>query len=169
MKDALRQVLDDCTSELDDIRSRMQNLRLDKARDYFTKYALIKASGTIEFVFRSIVADYFESLNSSQINYYLENTVRKGSLSASYDNMANLLKKFDNNWSRCFKQNVQRRDDYQRLRDSSKSLVDNRHLFAHGRQPTATFEDIYGYYLDCLRLVEEFDSVVCNSNADGSA
>lgn len=168
MKTELQDLINDCSSELEDIKVRIQKLKLDKAKDYLTKYALIKASGTIEFVYRSIIADYFETFNIPQINHYLEITVRTGSLSASYDNMAKLLGKFDDDWNKTFTRNVKKNNSWARIKDSSNSLVKNRHLFAHGKPPTATFEDIYNYYFDCLELVKEFDSVVYNSNNDDS-
>ncbi len=163
MKTELQKMIDGCTSELNEIKRIIHELKpLDKTKAYLTMYALMKASGTIEFVYRSIVADYFEAFNIHQIDYHLEKFVRKGHSSAKYNEMLKLLENFDENWHRCFKQNVNNRRDSNRLIQSSESLVSNRHLFAHGRQPTATFEEIYNYYLDCLELVKEFDSAVHN-------
>lgn len=47
------------------------------------------------------------------------------------------------------------------LIDASNSLVTNRHNFAHGKMPTATFNDIKLYYFDVLELIKIFDSIVC--------
>ena len=89
-------MLDECTVELNDIEARINALpSFDKGRQYFTNYALIKACGTVEFVYRSIVADHFSQLTNSRIDTYLDATIRKGSMSAKYDNMHSLLGKFD--------------------------------------------------------------------------
>ena len=101
MKQELQDMLADCTSELNDIEVRINSLpSLDKGRQYFTNYALIKACGTVEFVYRSIVADHFSQLLNSRIDTYLDTTVRQGSNSAKYENMKKLLNKFDRQWGR---------------------------------------------------------------------
>ena len=161
MKTDLQDLIDDCTIELNDIEGRLDNLpALDKERLYLTQYALIKSCGTVEFVYRSIVADYFDQSSLVQIHTYIDNTVRSGSMSATYDNMNKLLKKFDSNWANTFKNSVQSHPNAQRLISSSNSLVNNRHLFAHGKPPTATFRDIKNYYFDVLQLVNILDSIV---------
>lgn len=161
MKTDLQDLIDECTIELNDIEGRLDNLpALDKERLYLTQYALIKSCGTVEFVYRSIVADYFDKSSLVQIHTYIDNTVRSGSMSATYDNMNKLLKKFDSNWANTFKNSVQSHPNAQRLISSSNSLVNNRHLFAHGKPPTATFLDIKNYYFDVLQLVNILDSIV---------
>ena len=117
--------------------------------------------GTVEFVYRSIVADHFSQLGNPRLDTYLDSTIRQGSNSAKYDNMKSLLKKFDPQWSSTFSNLVTvQTTDGQRLISASNSLVANRHQFAHGRQPSATFLDIKQYYLDVVSLIGLFDSVV---------
>ena len=161
MKTELQNQINDCTAELNDIDSKMSSLSpLDKTKVYLTNYALIRAGGTIEHVYRSIVADFFLSTPVPQIHNYLEKTVRNGSMSATYDNMSGLLGKFDDAWQRNFKNAVDAHPDRTRLRDSLRSLVTNRHAFAHGGVPTATFQDIKNYYNDALTVINIFDSIV---------
>lgn len=69
MKSELQDLIDECTAEINDIETRIAAMPpLDKAVRYLTHYALIKASGTAEFVYRSIVADYFSALSDSRID-----------------------------------------------------------------------------------------------------
>ena len=162
MKRELQDLLDECTAEITDIENRISMLpSLDKSICYLTHYALIKTSGTVEFVYRSILADYFTQLSNSRIDTYLDTAVRKGSMSAKYDVMKGLLGKFDDQWSSNFQTAVHSRVDANRLIMSSNSLVTNRHLFAHGKAPTATFLDIKQYYFDVVELINIFDSIVC--------
>ncbi len=161
MKPELQNLIQECTTELNDISLRISKLPpLDKARLYLTNYALIKACGTVEFVYRSIVADFFDQSSLSQIHTYIDKTVRSGSMSATYDNMSKLLGKFDDNWKKSFVNLVKQRTDKQKIIDSSNSLVNNRHLFAHGKAPTASFNDIFQYYQDTLKLIKMLDTVV---------
>jgi len=161
MKPELQNLIQECTTELNDISSRISKLPpLDKARLYLTNYALIKSCGTVEFVYRSIVADFFDKSSLSQIHTYIDKTVRSGSMSATYDNMSKLLGKFDDNWKKTFVNLVKQSTDKQKIIDSSNSLVNNRHLFAHGKAPTASFSDILQYYQDTLELINMLDAVV---------
>ncbi len=162
MKDELQNLIDDCNTELSDIESRIQELpSLDKGIRYLTNYAIIKAAGTAELVYRSIVADHFSQLSDKRIDTYLDSTVRFGSMSAKYEQMCSLLKKFDDAWCNSFKAAVAADPNGQRMRDASSSLVTNRHSFAHGKNPTATFMDIKQYFQDVVSLINIFDSTVC--------
>lgn len=162
MKQELQEMLDICSTELNDIEQRINELPLfDKGKQYLTNYALIKASGTVEFVYRSIVADHFSKLSDSRIDTYLDASVRKSSMSAKYDNMLKLLGKFDDDWRKNFQSAVKARGDKEKLIDASNSLVNNRHAFAHGKSPTATFLEIKQYYFDVVQLIGILDSIVC--------
>lgn len=162
MKQELKDMLDECTAEVNDIEARINALpSLDKGRQYFTNYALIKVCGTVEFVYRSIVADHFSQLSNSRIDTYLDSTIRQGSNSAKYENMKNVLNKFDHQWGTNFQMAVKAHPDGQQLIAASNSLVANRHNFAHGKAPTATFLDIKQYYTDVVRLIHIFDAIVC--------
>ena len=161
MKQELQDMLDECTAELNDIEARINALpSLDKGIQYFTNYALIKACGTVEFVYRSIVADHFSQLSNSRIDTYLDATIRQGSNSARYDNMKKILNKFDTQWGTNFQSAVKGNPNGQRFIGASNSLVTNRHNFAHGKAPTATFLEIKQYYADVVSLVRIFDSIV---------
>ena len=161
LKKELEELLNDCEIELIDIKARIkQTSPLDKMRVYLTQYALIRASGTAEYVFKSIVADYFDRFKDSKIDTYIEKTVRIGSMSVKYDNMSKLLGKFDEQWKKDFQNRTKKRNDFERLKLSSDSLVENRHAFAHGKHPTATFKDILGYYYDVVELLRILDDVV---------
>lgn len=81
-------------------------------------------------------------------------------MSAKYDNMSGLLGKFDDTWRTNFKNAVAQYPDSQRIISSANSLVTNRHQFAHGKTPIATFNDIKQYYTDALELIRIMDSVV---------
>ncbi len=82
-------------------------------------------------------------------------------MSAKYEKMKELLGKFDDQWSSEFQARLNEREDKNRLITSSNSLVTNRHCFAHGDPPSATFYDISQYYSDVVELIGIFDSVVC--------
>ena len=161
MTQQMKTFISDCNRELIDITTIMNNISsVSNEAKYLTHYALIKAEGTIEYAYRSIIYDYFKSLNNSKINNYLEETVKKGSMSGTIYNMKKLLKQFDYNWLNSFETLLKSRQDKKKLESSCKALVENRHLFAHGQNTTITFNDIKNYYNDALIVINIFDSVV---------
>ena len=161
MKAELNNLLTECTQQLNEIAEKMSTLdAFDKTRNYLTQYALIKTCGTVEYVYRSIVADLFDQSSLTQIQTYLNNTVRSGSMSGTYDNMSGLLSKFDVTWQSDFRNAIHARSDSQKIIASAKSLVNNRHSFAHGKPTTVSFNDIVDYYNDALILINVLDSVV---------
>lgn len=161
MNSELQAMLVECEEELEDIAMRIKGTSpFDRGRKYLTNYALIRASGTAEYVYRAIIADYFAALGNAKIDKYLDKAIRQGSMSATYENMSNLLGKFDETWKSEFSQSVNRNEHGEQIKASAKSLVQNRHAFAHGRPIAASFSDIKSYYQDMILLIEIFNTVV---------
>ncbi len=130
MKSELQDLIDECTSEINDIETRIADMpALDKGVRYLTYYALMKASGITEFVYRSIVADYFSMLSDSRIDTYLDAAVRGGSMSAKYEMMQGLLGKFDDQWKKNFQNAVKVRPDKERLISASNSFSKQQTFF----------------------------------------
>lgn len=75
--------------------------------------------------------------------------------------MKKILNKFDTQWGTNFQMAVKGNPDGPRFIDASNSLVTNRHNFAHGKAPTATFLEIKQYYTDVVSLIQILDTIVC--------
>ena len=167
MKPELKEQILQCNRELKEVDNIYNDLNaLSKTRSYLTNYALIKTCGTIEFVYRAIIADFFDQFQVPQINTYLEKNLRSGSRSALYENMLKSLKEFDDEWASNFQKMVDQESDKGRIIQSIKSLVNNRHNFAHGKNSTVTFGDIKQYYCDGLVLISKIDRVINNVAED---
>lgn len=167
MKPELKEQILQCNREIKEVDKIYNGLgALNKTRSYLTNYALIKTCGTIEFVYRAIIADFFDQFQVPQINTYLEKNLRSGSRSALYENMHKSLKEFDAEWASNFQSLVDQEGDKGRIIQSVKSLVTNRHNFAHGKNSTVTFGDIKQYYCDGLVLISKIDIVINNVTED---
>lgn len=157
----VQNLLNDCGNELNKIDQIINSLGpLDQTRAFLTKYALIKTSGTLEYAYRSIIADHFSQYNIPQIDTYLNISIRESPSSVKYDNICTILGKFDVNWKNNFKTTITSRRDGNQLIQASNSLVNNRHAFAHGKEPTATLNDIKQYYNDIIIMINELDQIV---------
>ncbi len=161
MKSELEELLDDCSREFSDIKTHIENMApFDKRVRYLTQYSLMRASGVTEYVYRSVIADYFSKFEDKRIDKFIEKQVRRGSNSSTYANMSDLLGKFDEKWQKDFKKEVSARQNGKKLIAASNSLVSNRHQFAHGRDTIASFGDIQSYYIDVVELIRILDSVI---------
>ena len=124
-----------------------------------TNYAIVRACGTIEFSFKTIISDIHVG-HSPQVQNYVDNTIRNSSMNPSRDNICKTLKKFDEDWNRSFKQKLNGHANSERLKDSIDSLNNARNSFAHGASRSSSFENIRNYFRDCVTILELLDEVV---------
>ena len=155
------QAIDEARIEFKKIASMIKRTRkaTSPSRKYLTLYSLIKASGVIEYAFKTILADYHLGGLPQSVSY-INNNVREGSKNPSLDNIYSLLKEFDSHWYSSFKTMLKSHPDSARIKQSMRSLCDNRNSFAHGKSCTASFVDIMQYFDDSVTVMVILDSVV---------
>lgn len=151
--------IDDCISELQRIYHLIEGLGTTPVVPFLTNYSIIKACGTIELSFKTIISDLHVH-HSPQIKNYVESTIRKNPMNPSRDKICELLKKFDDEWNRKFKEKLKGHEHSTRLISSIDSLNNARNSFAHGRTPSSSFENIKKYFEDCVIIIEMLDEVV---------
>ena len=156
-----KNAIDDARREFRRVKSLINRTRraTSSSRKFYTLYSLIKASGVIEYSIKTILAD-FHSGASPQAILFIDVNVRDNSKNPNLKNICRLLKQFDRGWLSSFKTALNRRADATRLKDSLRSLCENRNNFAHGKITTTTFKDIMQYFEDSVQIVEILDSIV---------
>lgn len=153
--------LDEGAQELDHLETLIVSLGPGSAiTPYLTKYAIIKACGSIEQAYKTLIADYCAHRSKKQVKRFIRVRVRDASSNPSYSNMCKHLRDFDEDWQLTFKSRVGGDGDKTQLLTSLQSLVDARNDFAHGGNPAASIGDIRDYFEHSRRLVEYMDSVV---------
>ncbi len=160
MKLELTDMLTDCETELLSIKSIVDANPLDSTTKYLNKYSIIKACGTIEFVFKSIIANYFDRSPMSQVHFFINKNIRESSANPKYDKICSILKTYDPVWCETFKNSVSADAKAGRIKTSLESLVEQRNAFAHGKNTTATIANIYDYYSDAVIILHYLDSAV---------
>ena len=153
--------IDLCNQELEKINSMIENLlgHTSPIIPYLTKYAIVRACGTIEYCFKTIIADLHVG-NSPQVMNYIDNTIRSSSMNPSISNMCNTLKKFDETWNNSFKEKIKNHEHSSRIKDSIDSLNSARNSFSHGGTPSSSFENVRDYFLDTVIIIGMLDEVV---------
>lgn len=150
-----------CREELQRIKTLIEDLlgHTSPIVPYLTKYAIVRACGTIEYSFKTIIADLHTG-NTPQVANYIDNTIRNSSMNPSISNICSTLKKFDEEWNTTFKQKINNHVHGQRLKDSIDSLNNARNSFAHGGTPTSSFENVSEYFEDTVLIINMLDEVV---------
>src|SRR5271168_5118348 len=103
------QLLDSGTDELNKIGVLIHDAgAFDPSIPFLTKYALIKACGTIEVAFKALFADFASQDASSQVKNFINAKVTNSSMNPSMDNLYSMLHAFDDDWSDNFKAELRR-------------------------------------------------------------
>lgn len=155
------QALSACDAELVHVQAIIINLGITSAVvPYLTKYAVVRACGSIETSFKALIADYCSHRSKKQIKRFIDRRIRDGSANPTIDNMNKFLLDFDKDWQAAFKSQLNAEPNKSALITSLQSLVDARNEFAHGGNPTTSLTDVVQYFGHAKRIVEIMDTVV---------
>jgi len=153
--------LNNCQTELSNIQSIITGLGLtSNIVPFLTKYSVIRACGTIELSFKTVIADYCEFRSKRQVKRFISKRIREGSANPSFDMICKFLSQFDEDWKNTFKSKLNLEPNKQALTNSLQSLVDARNDFAHGGNPGASINDVITYFVNSRRIIEIMDEVV---------
>jgi RiboL-PSP-HEPN len=151
----IQALVDECDNDFARIETLILALTsINPAVPYLTKYAIIKACGTLEQSFKLLISDFSCAGQSIQIKKFIDISFRESSINPSLDNIHKSLKKFDEQWNNNFKAFLDADTNISRIKSSINSLNNARNLFAHGGNPTVTFNDVKDYFEDAKKIIE---------------
>jgi len=158
----VEQILDECKQDLERIHLAITNTLgpTSPVVPFLTNYAVIRACGTMEVAFKSIITDHCSRRSKRQVKNYLENKVRNSSMNPSYSRIVKTLKDFDPTWQESFKNGINGHHNRDKILTSMESLVGARNAIAHGGQTQLSITDIVTYFDDFREAIEILDSVV---------
>ena len=157
----VKDALDSCWADLSAVKLLIDGLGItSKIVPYLTKYAVIRACGSIEQAFKAVIADHCAYRSKKQVKRFLDKRVRSNSANPSYSKICEILHDFDADWKTSFKESVNAEPDKARLVTSLQSLVDARNDFAHGGNPSASIADVLSYFDDARQVIVKLDIVV---------
>lgn len=151
-----RQTLRDCEVELNSIQQWIDSNRLDSNVRFLTSYSVIKACGTVEYVFKQIVYDYLSSGANEEAKTYLNKSIIEASFNPSTGQMYRILEKINSDWRVGFENLIKGSSQMGQL----NSLVRLRNSFAHGSFITASINDVKSYYNAGIWILEKLCEVM---------
>lgn len=157
---AVKKILDDCLLELESIAALLIGIGdAAKPTPYIKKYAVIRATGSIETAFKQIIADKIDKDSHIQVKNFIKRKIRDSSCNPKLGMIENMLTEFDERWRARFDEQMAL-DDKPRLKGALTYLVDARNEFAHGGNPDMDIGATISHYKDGVRVLEILDHVV---------
>jgi hypothetical protein len=153
-------ILEDCLTELLGISALITGLGdAAKPTPYIKKYAVIRATGSIETAFKQAIADKIDRDSHVQVKNFIRRKVRDSSCNPKLGMIENMLSEFDDRWRARFDEQMAL-DDKPRLKSALTALVDARNEFAHGGNPNLQIDVTLQHFKDGIRVIEILDAVV---------
>jgi len=154
------QAINDCKDELNKITAHISQLgSTNSISGFLTRYSLIKICGTLEICYKTIIADFYE-LSAPQIGAFIGYHLRDASMNAKYENICQALGRFDHNRLTVFKNKIKNLPNKDRALQSLSDLNIERNEFAHGSNPSVSFNDLCDKFNEGIRILDELDSVM---------
>ena len=153
--------LDDCSDELEKIKTRINKDQFDDMVKFLQRYAIIKACGTIEYVVKNMIADHVDAGSSAELQNYISIRVRDSSTNPTTGNISNLLGEFSSaKWKKKFDDSLA---THAEEKASLNSLVQLRNDFAHGKSPTIGILNIIKYFNHARTIVSLVETALTST------
>ena len=152
------EMLDDTERELKEIRKWINKDRnkFDSKTRYLISYSVIKASGTIEVVFKHLIFDYLVVGAKEETKTYLENMIVESSCNPNTGNMSNMLQSISAERRKEFDDQVKESG----YKDKINSLIQLRNDFAHGDSINVSIDTVITYFKSAIEVLKILDLVV---------
>lgn len=156
MNNDQKRQLDDCANELVKIREWINKNQLHSNIKFLVAYAVIKSSGTIEIVFKSILNSFLSEKCKEETAKFIEKNVVDNSCNPSTGRMSEFLGQFD----------TKRKDDFDSKtkgieeKNDLNSLVSLRNDIAHGRDIHVSIDTVKKYFESGRKIVEMLDGLL---------
>lgn len=152
------EMLDDTERELKEIRKWINKDRnkFDSKTRYLISYSVIKASGTIEVVFKHLIFDDLVVGAKEETKTYLENMIVESSCNPNTGNMSNMLQSISAERRKEFDEQVKESG----YKDKINSLIQLRNDFAHGDSINVSIDTVITYFKSAIEVLKILDLVV---------
>ncbi len=157
--------LKDCRMELQDIKTILSTdtaIKFNRITKYLTNYSIVKACSTIEYSYKKIIADFFESGQSIYVKKFISEKVRRDSSNPSLTIINQTLKSFDVHYNDEFNRVI--KQSKKRYNDSLEKLREARNTVAHGGNITTNVDFVILHFQVCREMLTALDGVLEERN-----
>lgn len=163
----VKQLLIECRDELVTIQAYLTGIG-DGARPapYVKKYAVIRATGSIEAGFKRIIADRVDHQAEPQLRNFVACKIRNSSCNPKLGMIQNMLSDFDDEWRSRFDEKIALADQ-PRLKGALTTLVNARNSFAHGGVEELPIDETIDYFDQGRIVLSILDETLYEEIRDG--
>lgn len=152
-------ILQSCREELQNINSLIVGLGGGAVPEYIQRYAVIRATGTIETGFKTIIADKVDEGSHVQVKNFIEKKIRNSSCNPRLGQIESMLCEFDQRWKTKFDE-LLALEDRPGLKGALTELVNARNGFAHGGVTSLNIQTTIEHFESGIKVLNILDSVV---------
>jgi hypothetical protein len=149
-------VLNECSSEILHIEKHINKDKFSSLNPFLISYSVIKACGTIETVYKNLVADKISIGATAEANYFLDVNIRDSSSNPSTGNISKLLQNLNGDWLKKFETQISGKQE----KASLNSLVSLRNDFAHGRNAAPSIANVKKYFEDARSIITWLNEII---------
>ena len=150
------QMIADTRGELDSIRKWINSgNQFDSKTRYLISYAVVKASGTVEVIFKNMIYNYLIVGANEKAKGYLEKAIIDSSCNPNTGNMSNILQNISSELKALFDQQVKESGE----KDKLNSLVQLINYFAHCAIISVSIDTVIKYFDSAVNILEILDNV----------
>jgi|SRR6185369_1901057 len=126
----------------------------------WSKYLCILVSGFIEESLRVLLEEYTSTRATPVIRAFVSKEVR-GITNCKTSKISAILQRFDPRWETDFLDQIEARSRItDEIKNSLDSVVNNRHLIAHGKNVGLGYAAVSNYYRNVKRAIETMEAVI---------
>jgi hypothetical protein len=121
-------------------------------KSLLTFYLCVRVSGFMENCVRIIFSEFSAPRSKDQVVTFVGNKLKKFP-NPTYSEIIKIAKDFDKQWSIGFKKTITRQHQL-----SIESININRNQIAHGGTSGITIGDLFDYYQDIVKIIENLEA-----------
>jgi hypothetical protein len=161
MNEDEKRILDDCDLEIKNIKTWIDNNnKFDSNVKFLVAYAVIKSSGSIELVFKSMIHTFLSQNCIDETKVFLAKNIIESSANPSPGIIEKYLEQFDGKRKVKFSDLLNGSQDKGNL----KSLVTLRNDIAHGRAINSSINVVESYFESGKKILETLEKVINDSS-----
>ena len=160
MNEDEKRILDDCDLESKNIKTWIDNNKFDSNVRFLVAYAVIKSSGSIELVFKSMIHTFLSQNCIDETKVFLAKNIIESSANPSPGIIEKYLEQFDGKRKVKFSDLLNGSQDKGNL----KSLVSLRNDIAHGRTINSSINVVESYFESGKKILETLEKVINDSS-----
>lgn len=154
--------LNDCQTEIRKIKEWINKNNLDSNIKYLVSYAVIKACGTIEIVFKDFICDFLSYGAIDETKVFLQKKIIDASFNPSTKQICNLFDNLNPEWKKDFESQLKGKQEKEDL----NSLVSLRNSFSHGSPINVSIQVVERYFNAGKFILGLIENIVYNKSTE---